>query len=185
MKHYIISAAILMSLTPFAFAGGSHSGGHNQNENVENQAGGHGHGNDDGHHGAMAIGRPGANSDVSRTINVVMKETDEGHMIFEPHNIEVEKGDTVRFVIENAGELEHEFVLDNHDGVMEHKALMEKFPEMEHDDPNSVRLEPGHEGNVIWTFTNSGSFEFACLIPGHYDAGMKGELSVVTRVSEN
>ena len=55
---------------------------------------------------------------------------------------------------------------------------MAKFPEMEHDDPNSIRLEPGKTGNIVWKFTNAGKFEFACLIPGHYEAGMKGDLSV-------
>ena len=92
--------------------------------------------------------------------------------------INVKKNETIRFMVINKGELEHEFVLDSHEGVMEHKALMEKMPEMEHDDPNSVRLDPGMDGEVIWKFANAGPFEFACLIPGHYDSGMKGMLNV-------
>ena len=50
--------------------------------------------------------------------------------------------------------------------------------DMEHDDPISVRLDPGMEGEVIWTFANEGSFEFACLIPGHYESGMHGPITV-------
>ena len=71
-------------------------------------------------------------------------------------------------------------MLDSHKEIMKHKAVMEKFPEMEHDDPNSVRLEEGKNGEVIWTFSNGGKFEFACLIPGHYEAGMKGAIKVST-----
>ena len=62
--------------------------------------------------------------------------------------------------------------------VAEHKELMNEFPEMEHDDPNAVRLAPGEKGEIIWTFANAGSFQFACLIPCHYEAGMHGALSV-------
>ncbi|MCY0148536.1 cupredoxin family protein [Hoeflea sp. G2-23] len=144
-------------MTALAGASGTHSGGHGS---------------------MMAIGNPGKASEVSRTIEVIMKETDDGEMIFEPKEILVEKGETIHFMVMNKGELEHEFVLDDHEGVMEHKGLMERMPEMEHDDPNSVRLDPGMDGEVIWSFAHAGPFEFACLIPGHYDSGMKGMLTV-------
>ena len=55
---------------------------------------------------------------------------------------------------------------------------MEKFPEMEHDDPMAIRPAPGETGEIVWTFANAGDFGFACLILGHYDSGMEGELSV-------
>ena len=83
-----------------------------------------------------------------------------------------------RFVVKNSGSTDHEFVLDDHKGMMKHKALMEKFPEMEHADPNAVRLAPGEKGDVIWKFTKSGKFVFACLIPGHLEAGMSGPIVV-------
>jgi len=158
MKRLTITFLAVLAMTGMALAAGSHAGGHDDD--------------------MMAVGTPGKASEVSRTIEVTMKETDSGEMLFEPKQIEVKKGETIRFAVINKGELEHEFVLDNHEGVMEHKALMEKMPEMEHDDPNSVRLDPGMDGEVIWKFANAGSFEFACLIPGHYDSGMKGELTV-------
>ena len=78
----------------------------------------------------------------------------------------------------NKGKIDHEFVMDVHEGIMEHKALMEKFPEMEHADPNAIRLAPGSRGEIIWTFANAGEFGFACLVPGHYDSGMKGDITV-------
>ena len=87
-------------------------------------------------------------------------------------------GETVRLVITNKGELEHEFVMDTVEANAEHKELMARFPEMEHDDPNAVRLQPGETGEILWTFTNAGEFEFACLMLGHYEAGMHGPLNV-------
>ena len=157
MKTLLIASVSFLAMTALAGASGTHSGGHDS---------------------MMGIGNPGKASEVSRTIEVIMKETDGGEMVFEPKEIKVEKGETIRFMVMNKGELEHEFVLDDHDGVMEHKGLMERMPEMEHDDPNSVRLDPGMDGEVIWSFANAGPFEFACLIPGHYDSGMKGMLTV-------
>ncbi|MCY0150797.1 MULTISPECIES: cupredoxin domain-containing protein [Hoeflea] len=158
MKKLSIALAGFLAMTGLAAASGTHSGGHDDS--------------------MMAIGNPGKASEVGRTIEVIMKETDDGEMIFEPKEINVKKGETIRFMVMNKGELEHEFVLDNHEGVMEHKEMMERMPEMEHDDPNSVRLDPGMDGEVIWSFANAGPFEFACLIPGHYDSGMKGMLTV-------
>jgi Cu/Ag efflux protein CusF len=76
------------------------------------------------------------------------------------------------------GELEHELVVDTVAKNEEHKALMEKFPEMEHEDPNAIRLAPGETGEFIWTFANTGTFQFACLIPGHMEAGMHGPITV-------
>jgi len=174
MKKLLILTAGLFLITGNAVAAGSHTGGHDATKKET-----HGHDKTDGHHAdAMAVGEPGKRQDASKSVVIVMKETDDGGMIFTPKKLEVKKGQTIRFVIRNKGELEHEFVLDNHEGVMEHKAVMVKFPEMEHDDPNSVRLDSGKQGEVIWKFSNGGTFEFACLIPGHYEAGMKGDITV-------
>lgn len=127
----------------------------------------------------MKVGMPGTAGMVSREIGVVMKETEDGGMIFEPASIAVEKGQTVRFKLVNAGELEHEFILGDRGAILEHKAETEVADAMaHHDDPNSLRLAPGMQGELVWTFANPGRFEFACLIPGHYDAGMKGALTV-------
>ena len=184
MNKLIIFTTGLFLISGNTFAAGSHAGGHGKDE-VKLETHGlkdtkeHGHENTDSHHeGVMAVGIPGKNQDVSKDIVILMKETDDGDMIFTPKSIDVQNGQTIRFVVQNVGELVHEFVLDNHDGVIEHKALMEKFPEMEHDDPNSIRLEPGEKGEVIWKFSNGGAFEFACLIPGHYASGMRGDIMV-------
>lgn len=161
-KTLILSALALLTTTA-AFAEGTHAGGHDQ----------------------MMVGVPGNASEISRTIKVKMAETDDGEMIFKPSVIDVERGETIRFIIINSGELDHEFVVDGRERNQEHKALMAKFPEMEHDDPNAIRLAPGASGEILWNFVNDGHFEFACLIPGHYESGMRGDLNVVETMARN
>lgn len=85
----------------------------------------------------------------------------------------------MRFELVNAGALEHEFVLDTSANNQEHKAMMAQSAGMDHDDPNAARLGPGETRELIWTFANTGTFEFACLIPGHYQAGMHADVHVV------
>ncbi|MGT2442963.1 cupredoxin domain-containing protein [Ensifer adhaerens] len=156
MKAAIFGLLVTALATP-ALASGNHAGGHGE---------------------AMAVGEPGKKANATQTIRVTMKETEDGKMIFTPSTFKVRKGQTVVFAIKNAGELDHEFVLDQEDKIIEHKAAMEKFPEMEHDDPNAIRLAAGKSGEIIWKFTNDGTFKIACLVPGHYDAGMHGDVTV-------
>ena len=99
-------------------------------------------------------------------------------MRFTPASITVKKGETVRFVVKNSGKLKHEMVLGTANELREHAELMKKFPEMEHEEPNQVVLDPGKEGELVWQFTKSGTFDFACLQPGHFDAGMRGKIAV-------
>jgi len=159
MKKFALGL-LLAALATSVFASGTHEGGHDKK---------------------MKIGEPGEKAKVTQTINITMKETDDGKMLFTPASIKVRKGQTVRLSIKNVGELDHEFVLDGEDEIMEHKALMEKFPEMEHDDPNAIRLTAGKSGEIVWKFTNGGTFKFACLVPGHYDAGMHGDVTVAKK----
>ncbi len=133
------------------------------------QAGGGGHGHDE-----SAAGQPGQAAKVSRTVQVDMADT----MRFTPANFTVKQGETIRFVVRNSGQVKHEFVLGLEKDLKAHYAQMMKFPEMEHDDPNMVTVAPGRTGEVIWQFTKAGAVDFACLLPGHYDAGMKGLIKV-------
>jgi uncharacterized cupredoxin-like copper-binding protein len=129
-----------------------------------------------GHHHshADAIGVPGKAAKVNRTVNVDMTDA----MRFSPASIAIKQGETVRFVIKNSGQLKHEFVLGTEKELKDHYELMKKFPEMEHSDPNQVTVAAGKTGEVIWQFTRAGKVDFACLQPGHYDAGMKGMVNV-------
>lgn len=121
-----------------------------------------------------ALGRAGDPKAATRTIEVTMND----EMRFLPDRVTVKKGETVRFVVANKGATKHELVLGTADEIAKHAELMRKFPNMEHDDPNAVAVEPGKTGTLVWRFETAGTFEFACLIPGHFEAGMKGTLTV-------
>lgn len=129
-------------------------------------------------HATYAAGEPGDPKKPARTVPITMKELDDGRMVFVPETVEVRKGDQVRFVLKNAGKGDHEFMLDTVERNAKHKAAMEKNPDMEHDDPNGKRLSPDQSAEIVWRFTKPGQFEYACLIPGHLEAGMKGTVVV-------
>ena len=123
---------------------------------------------------ASALGKPGDAKKVSRTVTITMSDS----MRFSPASISAKKGETIRFVLKNPGQLKHEMVLGTVEELKEHAALMVKFPQMEHADPNQASVEPGKTGQLIWQFTKAGTFDFACLQAGHYEAGMKGQITV-------
>ncbi len=112
--------------------------------------------------------------DVRRTIEIAM--TDD--MRFSPAAIEVKEGETVRFVVRNKGKVLHEMVIGDRKTLDEHAALMQKFPNMEHDEPHMAHVAAGRKGELLWKFNRAGDFDFACLIPGHYQAGMVGKIKV-------
>ena len=121
-----------------------------------------------------AFGREGNPRQVSRTIKIDMADT----MRFTPAGVTVKRGETVRFVIHNKGRQLHEMVLGTTQALKEHAELMKRFPEMEHADPNMAHVKPGATGEIVWQFTKSGAFQFACLQPGHYESGMVGKVAV-------
>jgi uncharacterized cupredoxin-like copper-binding protein len=130
-------------------------------------------------HKSFAAGEPGdPKKPVAKTIEVTMKETDDAKMLFEPSQVEIKRGEQVKFVLKNAGKTDHEFMLDSVQNNAKHKVAMEQNPDMEHDDPNGKRLAPNGSNEVVWRFTKPGTFEFACLIPGHYESGMHGTVVV-------
>ncbi len=121
-----------------------------------------------------AWGVAGTPNAVKRTIDVGMSDD----MRFTPARIDVKRGETVRFVLRNNGKLLHEFVIGTKKELDEHAALMVKFPNMEHDEPYMAHVAPGQTGEIVWNFNRAGSFDFACLIAGHYQAGMIGKIEV-------
>lgn len=110
----------------------------------------------------------------ARTIEVRMSDD----MRFRPARIEVKEGETIRFVVRNAGKVLHEMVIGTGKELAEHAALMQKFPTMEHDEPYMTHVKSGRKGDIVWNFNRPGTFQFACLIPGHFEAGMKGTIVV-------
>jgi uncharacterized cupredoxin-like copper-binding protein len=114
---------------------------------------------------------------IKRTIRVSMSDA----MRFSPDAITVRRGDTVRFVFRNEGQQLHEFVLGTRKELEAHAALMMKFPNMQHDEPYMAHVPPGRTAEIIWTFNRPGDFDFACLVPGHYQAGMVGKITVAAK----
>ncbi len=123
---------------------------------------------------ASALGKPGDAKKVGRTVTIKMND----NMRFSPASVSAKKGETIRFVLKNEGKLKHEMVLGTIAELKDHAALMVKFPQMDHADPNQASVEPGKTGGLIWQFTKAGTFDFACLQAGHYEAGMKGQVVV-------
>jgi uncharacterized cupredoxin-like copper-binding protein len=141
------------------------------------------------------FGRPGSPNHAERTIHVAMNDrmqfvaqvphgsrrTDVASGI-RPHampgDIEVKRGETVRFVVRNEGALMHEMVIGTMKDLKKHAALMRKHPEMEHDEPHMAHVAPGKEGEMTWQFTRPGEFYYACLMPGHLEAGMISRIVV-------
>ena len=146
-----LCAALLSSM---ALAGGEHAGGLG--------------------HDADAIGKPGVAAQATRTVQIDMTDA----MRFSPSNLNVKQGETVRFVVKNTGMVKHEMVLGTEKALKAHYEVMKKNPEMEHADENMVTVAPGKTGEIVWQFTKSGKIDFACLQPGHYDAGMEGVVNV-------
>ncbi len=135
----------------------------------------HSHGNGQGK--SFSAGEPGDPRKSSKIVGVTMGESD-GKMLFAPARLEVKKGDQIKFVLRNDGELDHEFVLASTADNREHAEAMQKSPDMAHEEPNGRQIAPKKTGEIVWKFTKAGEFEYACLIPGHRDAGMTGKIVV-------
>ena len=112
-----------------------------------------------------------------RTVQIKMGDD----MRFSPDRLDVTLGETVRFVVHNTGQVMHEFVIGTKQENARHAELMVKFPNMEHDEPYMAHVAPGKVGEIVWTFNRPGQFEFACLIAGHFQAGMIGTITVARR----
>lgn len=147
--------ASIVLATSAAFASGNHAGGHDES----------------------TPGEPGIAANVTRTIQVDAAD----NMRFTPENVTAKKGETIRFVIKNSGQVPHEFSLGTEKELKEHYEVMKKFPGMEHEEANKISLKPGQKGEVIWRFTKTGVVHFACLHVGHYEAGMKGQVKVAAK----
>jgi uncharacterized cupredoxin-like copper-binding protein len=156
-----LSILILGALPAFAQASGDHAGGHDM------------HGMHKEMHDTGA-GRPGDPAKVSRTIEVTMDD----NMRFTPDRIQVKAGETVRFFVRNAGKLQHEMVIGTMAELKAHAAMMRAQPGMKHAEPNMTSVGPGKLGGIVWQFDKAGTVDFACLVPGHLEAGMAGKIKV-------
>ncbi|WP_410473470.1 plastocyanin/azurin family copper-binding protein [Guyparkeria sp. TX1] len=151
MRHALITS-LLLPLT--ALAAGQHAGGHGD--------------------AGTATGEPGQMAEVDRHIEVRMDD----QMRFEPSSIDVQAGETVRFRVINTGDQPHEMVIGSIEDLKAHAEEMRQHPGMAHDEPNMIQLDAGESGDLVWRFTQAGQIDFACLLPGHLEAGMKGRIDV-------
>jgi uncharacterized cupredoxin-like copper-binding protein len=123
------------------------------------------------------FGIAGRRQQVRRTVIIDMDD----RMRFTPSFVEVQEGDTIRFVLRNKGRMRHEWVLGTDADLKHHAELMRRHPAMEHDELHMVHLDPDQRDELVWTFNRVGRFAFACLIPGHHEAGMVGSVVVTPR----
>lgn len=120
------------------------------------------------------FGRAADSRNATRTIEISMDD----RMRYRPDVVRVKRGETVRFVVANGGQAMHELVLGTPEELQRHAELMRKFPGMEHDEPHMVHVAPGGREDLVWQFNRAGEFRYACLIPGHFEAGMVGRVIV-------
>ena len=164
LKNLHVCAATLMLALSGSLALADGSGEHSHHQAMNAGAMGE----------ASDFGKPGVATGVKRTIEISMGD----NMRFTPDNIQIRQGETIRFTLKNTGATQHEMVLGTADDVREHAEMMKKMPNMQHTDANIVRVEPGKSGDIIWNFDLEGEFQFACLMPGHREAGMTGSITV-------
>jgi uncharacterized cupredoxin-like copper-binding protein len=120
------------------------------------------------------FGKSGDATKATRTIHITMSD----RMSYTPDSIQVKAGETVMLIAKNEGKLMHELVLGRPQDLKAHAELMKKYPGMEHDEPYMTHVAPGKTETIVWQFTKPGEFQFGCLIPGHFDAGMTGNIAV-------
>lgn len=131
------------------------------------------------HSGAEPFGRPGIAKNVARTLTITTTDT----MRFDPASLAFTTGQTIRLHIVNAGKVPHEFVLGTRAEIDEHAAMMRKDPSMSHAEPNAVSVAPGASADLVWQFSVPGTFVYACLVPGHFEAGMQGRVTVTAKAT--
>jgi len=163
-----LSVLALAVLPALALAAGNHAGGHGSAHGMA------GHDMSTMSSASLPTGTPGDPAKVTRTIELTMDDI----MRFTPSEIQVRAGETVRFFIKNKGKIPHEMVIGSIADLKAHAAEMQKMPGMQHAEPNMITLAPGKIGGLVWQFHQAGTVDFACLIPGHFEAGMVGKVTV-------
>ena len=125
----------------------------------------------------FSAGEPGDPTKPFRIVRISIHDG-KGGMGYTPQSLEVHLGEQIKFIIWNDGIYDHEFILASTADNLKHAALMKKFPDMEHADPNAKTIGPYNSAEILWRFSKKGTFEFSCLIPGHREAGMIGKVAV-------
>ena len=122
-----------------------------------------------------SVGKPGKGT-PDRVITVSMQ--DSMRFDFSPELTTLKDGEIVEFRVRNDGQVQHEFSIGNSDDQVKHAIMMQKMPDMKHNDPNTVSLAPGESARLSWQFMGKDTVVFACNVPGHFEAGMKHILAI-------
>jgi len=122
----------------------------------------------------LPFGRVEKSSEISKTVAIELND----QFRFSPEEIQVAVGETLQLDFKNTGQMRHEWVLGTPFELSEHMELMRRFPNMEHDEPHMVHVDPGQKQQLVWQFNRKGEFAYACLLPGHFEAGMHGTVEV-------
>lgn len=168
------SSTVYVGVLSVLVAGGSYGAWQWLERNPQWAGGGHSHGD----HGASA---DVVALQVARVIEVRMDD----QMRFVPDALEVQAGQAVRLMVHNAGRLPHELVLGTEEQIREHAQQMKQASAQAHAHSHdaagaaAIAVQPGATGELVLRFDQPGRFQMACLIPGHYEAGMRGSLTVV------
>jgi len=163
MKTKLLVSLVAATLSMSAFASGDHHSNHAHNDTGMQQQ------------HQYAAGQPGKLSDVGRVIKISAMD----NMRYDQNSINVRAGETIRFIVTNAGKLRHEFSIGDSEEQIKHAKMMKAMPNMQHKDPNTVSLAPAETGEIIWKFSESSDIEIACHVAGHYEAGMKADVRVI------
>lgn len=123
---------------------------------------------------ASAAGQAGDPAKAAREIAIGMWDA----MRFTPGTLAIARGTTARLTVRNHGKLLHEIVLGSAAEIAQHREAMLRDPHMAHGAPNMAHVAPGAEARIVWQFSRAGTVEYACLLPGHYEAGMRGTIEV-------
>jgi uncharacterized cupredoxin-like copper-binding protein len=129
-----------------------------------------------------SVGEPSKGA-PDRSISVSMQ--DSMRFVFDPDLDELKNGETIEFTVRNDGQIQHEFSIGNSEDQINHAAMMQKMPDMKHNDPNTVSLAPGESAKLSWKFMGKDTVIFACNIPGHFEAGMKQVLAISERSADD
>lgn len=166
IKFIAASALLAIASTVFSHEGAAHPDAH---ANAQ-----HGHAATAAPTEQTPFGIAGDARKVQRTITLRMGDD----MRFAPSHITVKRGETVRLRVLNQGQVMHEIVLGTPGSLSEHAQMMQQHPGMDHDAPHMAHVAPGQKGELVWQFNRAGEFDFACLVAGHFEAGMKGTITV-------
>ena len=118
------------------------------------------------------IGGPGDPAKVTRIIKLTQLDN-----MFLPNEIEVTEGETINFIVKNAGNNRHEMLIGTEKDLKMAAKMRRMFPDTNHSEPGLIQLDPGEKKEMIWHFDHAGTIEFACPLPGHFK-GMRGKIYV-------